>query len=119
MLGKNFLDMQAPLPSYSARTKATSYQYYARGLLMKQQHKREGIVKVLHNGGLQEPAMFHAELMWKKMVENKIRQHPIPTGFIPDSPHNMEKIISEGRRLLIDPCWRAKPRYRPQGPPLP
>ena len=86
---------------------------------MKQQHKYEGIIKVLRNGGLQEPVTFHAELMWKKMVENNIRQHPIPTGFIPDSPYNREKIISDCRRLFVAPCWGAKSRHRPQGPPLP
>lgn len=84
------------------------YTDYARKLLMVERRKREGMRKMITDGGLREEVIYHVEAAWKSNVERKVAKHLVPTGFIAAAPHDMDSIIGEGRKHFFEPALESE-----------
>jgi predicted CoA-substrate-specific enzyme activase len=99
----DFLISRDIFPKVGGVTEWFHYTDYARKYLMQDRRERQGILRVLKDGGLKEEAWFHVEAWWKNKVEQEVRKHLMPTGLVPDAPHDMQEMIENGRHLFVDP----------------
>lgn len=89
------------------------YTDFARKFIMEGRRKREGWIRTLLNGGLKDEAAYLIEKAWMAKVEEKIVAALRPTGLIPHVPHDMDKIIGEGKLNFVDPELESEATVSP------
>ncbi|MFC1609790.1 acyl-CoA dehydratase activase [Myxococcota bacterium] len=109
----DFLIEKGIYPKVAGVTEWFHYTDYARHFLMKDRRKRDGLIRWLREGGLLEEAWFYVEEIWKGSVEHKIQSQLVSTGLFPEVPHEMDRIISEGRRLFVEPDLESEATVSP------
>jgi predicted CoA-substrate-specific enzyme activase len=100
-------------PKVTGITEWFHYTDYARKFIMEGQRRRAGWVRTLLDGGLKEEAIYLAEKVWKEAVEDRIAGILRPTGLIPHVPHDMNRIIGEGRHEFVDPELESEATVSP------
>jgi predicted CoA-substrate-specific enzyme activase len=100
-------------PKVTGVTEWIHYTDFARKFIMEGRRKREGWLHTLLHGGIKDEAVYLIEKIWKENVEKKIVAALRPTGLIPDAPHDMDKIIGEGKYEFVDPELESEATVSP------
>ena len=100
-------------PKVTGVTEWFHYTDYARKFIMENRRRREGWLRTLRGGGLKDEAIYIIEKVWKQQVEEKVAAVLRPTGLIPHVPHNMDRIIGEGRKEFVDPEMESEATVSP------
>ena len=67
----------------------------------------------MRSGGFKEEAVYLLEEWWKNRVEHRIAAALVPTGFIPDVPHDMDEVIGAGRHTFVEPEMESEATVSP------
>jgi len=100
-------------PKVTGITEWFHYTDYARKFIMEGRRRREGLLHTLLGGGIKDEAVYVVEKFWKQATEEKIVSLLKPTGLIPHVPHNMNKIIGEGKKEFVDPELESEATVSP------
>ncbi len=100
-------------PKVTGITEWMHYTDYARKFIMNERRRRDGLLKVIREGGLQEEAWYHIEEWWKNNVERKFKDALMGTGFVPEAPDDMETAIEEGRHIFVEPDLESEATVSP------
>jgi len=109
----DFLIAQGVFPKLAGVTEWVHYTDYARELIMTERRRREGLWRNLRDGGMQDQATHWFEAGWKRFVEHKMERALKGTGFIPEVPTNMHRIIEEGRCSFVEPDLESEATVSP------
>jgi predicted CoA-substrate-specific enzyme activase len=108
-----FLIQKDIFPKVTGASEWFHYTDYARKFLMQERRKRDGLLKVIKEGGLQEETWYHVEEWWKNNVEKVFKDALMPSGFIPEAPEDMDTAIEEGRHIFVEPELESEATVSP------
>ena len=108
-----FLIQKGIFPKVTGSSEWFHYTEYARKFVMGERRKRDGLLKVIREGGLQEEAWSHVEEWWTNRVERVFKDALMSTGFIPEAPDDMETAIEEGRHIFVEPELESEAAVSP------
>jgi predicted CoA-substrate-specific enzyme activase len=100
-------------PKVTGVTEWFHYTDFARKFIMEGKRRRDGWVRTLRDGGLKDEAVYLVEKLWKQRVEDKVASALRPTGLIPHVPHDMGKIIGEGKKQFVHPEMESEATVSP------
>ena len=100
-------------PKATGITEWIHYTDFARKFILEGRRRREGWLRSLRDGSLKDETGCLIEQLWKKNVEEKIAATLRSTGLIPYVPHDMKKIIGEGRHEFVDPELESEATVSP------
>ncbi|NLN62750.1 MAG: activase [Myxococcales bacterium] len=99
----DFLISKDIFPKVTDVTEWIYYTDHCRWRQIKKDRSQLGLAGIALRGKWKEHAMYYVEAFYKKMVHHKVSRHLVPTGLIPDAPHDMHKIIGVAEEFFIDP----------------
>ena len=100
-------------PKATGITEWIHYTDFARKFILEGRRRREGWLRSLRDGSLKDETGCLIEQLWKEKVEEKISATLRSTGLIPYVPHDMKKIIGEGRHEFVDPELESEATVSP------
>ncbi len=100
-------------PKVTGVTEWFHYTDYARKFIMEGRRRREGWLRALREGGVKDEAVYLVERFWKQNAEEKMAAALRSTGLVPHVPHDMTKIIEEGRKEFVDPEMESEATVSP------
>ncbi|MFH1811006.1 MAG: acyl-CoA dehydratase activase [Pseudomonadota bacterium] len=100
-------------PKVTGVTEWIYYTDYARKALLKEQVQRDGVRRALEEGALLGASQYVVEKAWKHWVEHKVRALFVKNGLVPDVPHDMDRIIEEGRHDFVEPELESEATVSP------
>lgn len=100
-------------PKVTGVTEWFHYTDYARKFIMEGRRRREGLLRAIRDGGIKDEAVYLIEKVWKQHVEEKMAAALRTTGLVPHVPHDMDRIIGEGRKEFVDPEMESEATVSP------
>ena len=75
--------------------------------------RRDGWLAALRSGGLAERAWLGVESWWKHRVEHELRAALMPTGLVPETPHDLDAALEFGGRTFVSPEMQSEATVSP------
>jgi predicted CoA-substrate-specific enzyme activase len=104
---------QGIFPKLAAIGEWIHYTDWARAYEMDTARRQEGWLCALRRGGLAERARLGVESWWKRRVERQVREAVVPTGLVPEAPHDLHEALAFGGRTFVAPEMQSEATVSP------
>jgi predicted nucleotide-binding protein (sugar kinase/HSP70/actin superfamily) len=104
---------QGIFPKLSAIAEWIHYTDWARAHEMDAARRRDGWLGTLRRGSLGERASLGVGRWWKHRVEREMREALMPTGLVPEAPHDLDGALAFGGRTFVAPDMQSEATVSP------
>jgi predicted CoA-substrate-specific enzyme activase len=104
---------QGIFPKLSAIGEWIHYADWARAHEMDAERRRDGWLATLWRGALGERAGLGVGRWWKQRVERMAREVLMPTGLVPEAPHDLDEALAFGGRTFVAPDMQSEATVSP------
>jgi hypothetical protein len=75
--------------------------------------RRDGWIETLRHGSLGERAGLGLRSWWMHRVERQVRAALVPTGLVPEAPHDLDAALAFGGRTFVAPDMQSEATVSP------
>jgi predicted nucleotide-binding protein (sugar kinase/HSP70/actin superfamily) len=104
---------QGIFPKLSGISEWIYYTDWARAHELDAARQQDGWFEMLRRGSLAERLGLGIESWWKHRVEREVRAALVPSGFVPDGPHDLEAVLRFGGRTFVAPELQSEAMVSP------
>ncbi len=104
---------QGVFPKLSGVSEWIHYTDWARAYEMDAARRQAGWLATLRGGSLAERSNLGVERWWKRRVEREVRAALMPTGLVPEAPHDLEAALAFGARTFVAPEMQSEAMVSP------
>jgi predicted CoA-substrate-specific enzyme activase len=89
------------------------YTDWARTHEMDAARRQDGWLGALRRGSFVERAGLGVGRWWKHRVERQVREALVPTGLVPEAPHDLDAALAFGGRTFVAPDMQSEATISP------
>jgi predicted nucleotide-binding protein (sugar kinase/HSP70/actin superfamily) len=104
---------QGIFPKLSGISEWIHYTDWARAREMDEARHRDGWLESARRGRLAERARLGVESWWMRRAERELRATLLPTGLVPEAPHDLDQALAFGGRTFVAPAMQSEATISP------
>ena len=104
---------QGIYPKLAGVTEWIYYMDWSQRFLLRDQLKRDGLVRSVLNGWLGDSAKLGLESWYKHRVDHQVKAAIMPTGFIAEVFEDMDAALEQGAREFVSPEMESEATISP------